>query len=203
MGGKDFDYPWDWGTGGEITWELLYRELVESNFEGRNENGAITLSMLRREGWAKGGRIPGEILNFDFSVKLDLIEFPIFEGSKEFWLKNNRIEEFSVIWDYGKGGRKNDCGFFNLNLEGFDSSWNESNTVIRKSIASCNWFTSQTEIIHLEVQCNNPNNRGTFEQVCQVFEEVSGFCRKNAIKWESVHWNYYAIQRVNDPHIQY
>lgn len=57
---------------------------MESNFEERNENGAITLSMLRREGRAKGGRIPGEILNFDFSVKLDLIEFPIFEGSKEF-----------------------------------------------------------------------------------------------------------------------
>lgn len=56
---------------------------MESNFGGRNENRVITLSTLRR-GRVKGGRIPGEILNFDFWVKLDLIEFPIFEGLKEF-----------------------------------------------------------------------------------------------------------------------
>lgn len=63
----------------------MYRELVESNFEGRNENGVITLSSCD-EGELRESEFPGrgEILNFDFRVKLDLIEFSIFEGLKEF-----------------------------------------------------------------------------------------------------------------------
>lgn len=97
---------------------------------------------------------------------------------------------------------KNDYGFSNLNLE----EWFKSEGFDR--VLYCESLSRLAIDLHHK-QCRKFILK--FNAITQIIQERSNrfarfskkfqACRKNAIKWERVYWNYYVIQRVNDPYV--